>query len=410
MLLQRCNGPGSNDLGPIEVEPFPHRLPRLDYHQFHPRIASAAFSMTVSNRLPAISLVLAFMLAPTAVSAEDHWLAVGHGGQRMFSADGKSWSQVGSWSKPGHNQDDLNVAANFKGTFYVGGGYFSGRLTATRNGKDWSDGVIPGSAPIFGLEVLGDALFAIDLRGKIFKTTDGEKWELIATSKMPPPTEVMWAAARSRAKERGQDEKSVTESQAQGHWIRGTAQGNGLILASGDYGPVLAFDPQTNSTNVTKMAGQDTKNPGPKRVAFGNGVFVVVGEKGLIARTTDGKTWEDNRTRDDVGDVQCVEFNGSEFLLSYADPKTKTTKIMKSSNGSAWENVDWAVPRQIRSVNGVLYSSSYPPTKLVRSTDGGRTWEPLKNEEGWHFKAYAFGPLAGGPPPQKPYSETVRAK
>ena len=33
----------------------------------------------------------------------------------MLSSDGKAWTQVGSWSKPGHNQDDLNVAANFKG-------------------------------------------------------------------------------------------------------------------------------------------------------------------------------------------------------------------------------------------------------------------------------------------------------
>ena len=106
----------------------------------------------------------------------------------MLSSDGKTWTQVASWSKPGHNQDDLNVAANFKGAFYVGGGYFSGRLTATRDGKTWSDGVIPGSSPIFGLEVMDDALFAMDLRGKVFKTVDGEKWQLVATPKMPPPT------------------------------------------------------------------------------------------------------------------------------------------------------------------------------------------------------------------------------
>ena len=121
---------------------------------------------------------------------------------------------------------------------------------------------------------------------------------------------------RKLAQERSKDGKLVTDAQAQGHWIRGTAQGNGLIVGSGDYGPVVAFDPKTNEAIVTKMAGQDTKNPGPKRVAFGNGVFVVVGEQGLIARTKDGKTWENNRTRDDVGDVQCVEFNGKEFLLT----------------------------------------------------------------------------------------------
>lgn len=346
-----------------------------------------------------IILSFTLFLFSQSVWADDNvWLAVGHGGQRMISPDGKAWTQVGSWGKPGHDQNDLNVAANYKGAFYVGGGYFSGRITATRDGKTWSDGVIPGSSPLFGLEVMDDALFAMDLRGKVFRTTDGEKWQLVATPKMPPPTDLM----RKAAQERSKDNKPITESQAQGHWIRGTAQGNGLIVGSGDYGPVVAFDPKTNETIVTKMAGQDTKNPGPRRVAFGNGVFVVIGEKGLIARTKDGKTWDNNRTRDDVGDVQCVEFNGKEFLLTHTDAKTKTPKVMKSSDGLTWETIDWPVPRQIRFIQGQLYSSSYPPSKLARSSDGGRTWEQLANSEGWHFKAYAFGPLAGGPPPRVP--------
>ncbi len=345
-----------------------------------------------------VILILSVLVAIPVLADENYWLAVGHGGQRMLSQDGKAWTQVGSWSKPAHNQDDLNVAANFKGAFYVGGGFFSGRMTATRDGKEWSDGVLPGSSPIFGLEVMGDALYAMDLRGKVFKTVDGEKWAVAATPKMPPPTEVM----RKLAQERSKDNKPVSDAQAQAHWIRGTAQGNGLILGSGDYGPVVAFDPKTNETTVTKMAGQDTKNPGPKRVAFGNGVFVVVGEGGLIARTKDGKTWEDNRTRDDIGDVQCVEFNGKEFLITVTDAKMKSSKVMKSADGLKWEAIDWPVPRQVRLVNNVLYSSSYPPTKLACSVDGGKTWEPLANENGWHFKAYAYGPLAGGPPPKLP--------
>ena len=73
---------------------------------------------------------------------------------------------------------------------------------------------------------------------------------------------------------------------------------------------------------------------------------------------------------------------------------------MKSTDGLAWDAIDWPVPRQIRFIGGVFYSSSYPPTKLARSLDGGKTWEPLANEGGWHFKAYAYGPLVGGPPPQ----------
>jgi len=56
----------------------------------------------------------------------------------------------------------------------------------------------------------------MDLRGKVFKTTDGEKWDLVATPKMPPPTEIMWAAATKLAKERGKDEKSVTDPRPRG--------------------------------------------------------------------------------------------------------------------------------------------------------------------------------------------------
>src|SRR5438270_448605 len=118
--------------------------------------------MPSSLRLLLVLIVTTAFISPVVWADENFWLAVGHGGQRMLSADGKTWTQVGSWSKPGHNQDDLNVAASFQGTFYVGGGYFSGRLTATRDGKNWSDGVIPGSSPLFGLEVMGDSLFAMD--------------------------------------------------------------------------------------------------------------------------------------------------------------------------------------------------------------------------------------------------------
>jgi photosystem II stability/assembly factor-like uncharacterized protein len=347
---------------------------------------------------------LTFAIASLSASAADGdvWLAVGHGGQRMLSKDGKAWEQVASWSAPSHNQDDLNVAANFKGAFYVGGGYFSGRLVASRDGKQWSDGVIPGSSPLFGLEVMGDALYAIDLRGKVFKTTDGDTWKLVATPKMPPPTEAMWNAARERAKKDGKDETKITEGQVQGHWIRGTAQGNGLIVGSGDYGPVIAFDPKTNEITVTKMAGQDDKNPGPKRVAFGNGLFVIVGQKGLIARTKDGKTFEDNEINETRGDIQCVEFNGKEFLLTSTDPKTKANTVLRSTDGKSWSPITWPVPKQVRLVHGFLYSSGYAPTKLARSQDGGQTWESLKNDRGWHFKAYAYGPLAGGSPPKAP--------
>ncbi len=325
--------------------------------------------------LVAISLAVCFGALTGSAAGQapkkgtnEWYLAVGHGGHRMLSRDGVTWEKHASWGEPKHDQNDLNVAANFKGAFYAGGGYFSGRLTATRDGEKWSDGVLPASSPIFGLEVLDNVLYAIDLRGAVFKTSDGEKWELVARAEMPSKT----------------------------HWIRATTQGNGLIVGSGDFGPVTVFDPKTGKITVTQMAGQVDKQPGLHRVAYGNGVFVVGGQAGLLAVSKDGKQWENNATNADRGDIECVEFTGKEFLATV--PKGG---CLRSKDGLAWTKVESSIPRQVRFVNGWLYGYGWPVSKFSRSKDGEK-WEVVPNEKGWQGKAYAFGELSGGDPPPIP--------
>lgn len=313
------------------------------------------------------ALGLASAADPAAKPGTEWYLAVGHGGHRMLSRDGEKWEKHQSWGEPKHDQNDLNVAANFKGAFYAGGGFFSGRMTATRDGEKWSDGVLPGSSPIFGLEVLDDVLYAIDLRGAVFKTADGEKWELVARAEMPTKT----------------------------HWIRSSTQGNGVIVSSGDFGPITQFDPKTGKITVTQMAGQKDKQPGIFRVAFGNGVFVAGGQAGVLAFSKDGKTWENNETNDARGDVHSVAFTGKEFLA------TTTKGALKSADGKAWSPVETRLPNQIRRVNGWLYGYGWPPSKVSRSKTGEK-WEPVTNEKNWQAKAYAFGPLSGGEPPAIP--------
>ncbi len=305
---------------------------------------------------------------PSTKSAGKEWyLAVGHGGQRMLSRDGMAWEKHESWGEPKHDQNDLNVAANFKGAFYAGGGFFSGRMTATRDGEKWSDGVLPGSSPIFGLEVLNGVLYAVDLRGAVFKTEDGEKWQLVARPEMPSKT----------------------------HWIRASCQGNGVIVSSGDFGPITQFDPKTGKIAVTQMAGQKDKQPGIHRVAFGNGVFVAGGQAGVLAFSKDGKTWENNETKEERGDVKCVIFTGKEFLV------TTTKGSLRSTDGKTWSPCEWKLPNQIRLVNGWLYGYGWPPSKITRSKTGEK-WEAVPNEKNFQGYSYAYGPLSGGEPPAIP--------
>src|SRR5262249_43987427 len=161
-----------------------------------------------------IVLSLALLLAFCSPGvADERYLCVGNGGQRMFSADGIHWDSHVSWGTPGHDTNDLSAAAFFKGAAYAGGGYFNARITATRDGKTWSEGTLTQGSPIFGLEVVNDTLFVVTLRGQVYRSTDGESFDLVAQPKMPSDK----------------------------HWIRFTAAGAGKIVGSGDYGPALAY-------------------------------------------------------------------------------------------------------------------------------------------------------------------------
>ena len=317
------------------------------------------------------SLLLFSIIA--AVLAHAHaaetYLAVGAGGQRMFSKDGLTWENHIAWGEPKHDQNDLNCAAFYKGTAYVGGGFFSGRMTATRDGKTWSEGVLPKSSPIFGLEVLNDTLYAVDLRGKVFKTTDGEKWTLVGAAQMPSPT----------------------------HWIRFTNTGNGIILGCGDFGPALAFDPKTEKITVTQMAGQTVKNPGFRSVAFGNGLFVVCGQDSLLASTKDGITWENNETHPERGDVTSVVWVGDHFLAM-----AKVQGSLVSKDGITWQAGAAKLPNAIIKSGDWLFAHGWPPSKVQCSHDGVK-WEPMPNEKSYFVHAVAYGKLAGsGAPPQLP--------
>ena len=138
------------------------------------------------------------------------------------------------------------------------------------------------------------------------------------------------------------------------------------------------------------------KQAGLKRVAFGNGVFVVGGQAGLLAVSKDGVTWENNTANPDRGDIFCVEFTGTDFLA------TTPKGALRSADGKTWAAAKGPVPKQVRLVNGVLYGYGWPPSKLSRSTDGGDTWAAVPNDKNWQGKSYAYGPLACGPPPAVP--------
>jgi len=312
--------------------------------------------------------LLVLLSAGAAIaSAEDVFVAVGAGGHRMTSRDGKTWENHAEWGKPAHDNNDLNVVAIFKGTAFVGGGYNYARLCATRDGKAWSDGRLASGGPVFGFEEVDGTLYAVTLRGHVHKTVDGKTWSKVGAAEMPTPT----------------------------HWIRTTASGNGLVVGSGDFGPVLALDTKTGKITVTQMDGQKDKNAGFHRVAFGNGVFVVGGQDGLLAVSRDGLAWDANKVMPDRGDIRSVVFADGRFLAA----ATKGTFVSK--DGKAWEAIKADIPKTLRTAGGRVFGWNWPPNKFRVSRDGLK-WEDVDNAKGWYVKDFAFGSLAGDGPPAVP--------
>jgi len=313
--------------------------------------------------------------------ADPFYVVVGAGGHRMLSQDGKSWENHAELGPAGHDQNDLNVVTSFKGMIVVGGGYFSGRIMATRDGKNWSDGVLPDgklskrrSSPVFGVEVLDETLYLVTLRGQVYATTDGENYEEVAFARMPTET----------------------------HWIRQCVQGNGIIVGSGDYGPAIAFDPKTREIQVTQMDGQIEKLPGFKRVAFGHGLFVVGGQDGLLASSRDGKNWENNQVVPERGHVESVVWCGDHFLACTAAQQT-----LVSQDGINWIRREGRIPKRIVRANDWLYGWNRR-TELSRSRDGVN-WEPIPNERTFTALSVGYGELAGqGDPPILPVPRSKR--
>lgn len=269
----------------------------------------------------------------------------------MFASDGPAWEKHVAWGVPGHDQNDSNVATFYKSAAFVGGGFSMARLTATSDGVTWSEGALPAGGPVFGLELQGDALYAVTIRGFIHQTADGENFTLVDKPQLPTK-----------------------------HAIRSTAAGNGIIVGSGDFGPALAFDPKAGKITITQMAGQTQKKATLRRVAFGGGMF----------------TWQNNEPHPERGDIFSVVWTGRQFLASSGNG------TLVSTDGVTWEPSAEEVPRVLRRVGGWIHGWSWPSYQFQRSQDGGR-WEPMPNEKRHGAKGIAFGDLAGtGAAPQLP--------
>jgi hypothetical protein len=161
--------------------------------------------------------------------------------------------------------------------------------------------------------------------------------------------------------------------------LRRMAFGAGLYVAVGDRGRKAVTKDLKDWQDVPDVKAVDTLID----VGFGNGVFVGVGLHGLRMTTKDGLKWSDRQVGEEGEHINSILWTGERFVAvgqggTYLSP-----------NGYDWTrapNVDW--PLTATYGNGVFVGANWKGRLLC--SDDAIMWKQVHKCE-FHIEAVAYG-------------------
>jgi hypothetical protein len=256
--------------------------------------------------------------------------AVGDAGRILVSSNGVNWADqcVGP---------DLDLYALAKGPpGYVAVG--EGGLQFSADRTNWT--VISTTYKLHGVIYANGMYVVVGKKGTILISTDGLTWTQRSSGVSEYIEHVIWANNRFVAV----GEKGLMVTSTDGiTWtvvppatlgdIEDMAYGNGIFVGVGGY-----FDPfGAITTVITSTNGTDWQNQPSvgffgtraRGVAFGGGRFVLVGNDGLSAVSTNGKAWSDAFRAND--NFRAVTYTSGRFIAVGNDGL-----LMSSVDGITW--------------------------------------------------------------------------
>ena len=311
-------------------------------------------------RTLAIFLALAFALPAGAADAPGLFVAVGYGGRRMSSRDGRTWENDTRWSDVAADDDNVlfNVAFGL-GRFVAVGGAAKGRIVATRDGKDWRE--LPAPRGRVATIVFGRGRFIAAHDAELLWSADGDKFE--------PGEKLDWPG-------------SVHARRAA--WGDGEAGPRCVIIGDLDlWAEKKRVSWRASTEDGTRYTSRALDTPAARDVAYGSGHWVVVGPDGLIESSHDGQTWTRRETAPGH-DFSRIVWTGARFLVSGG----KTA--WSSPDGVAWAKEPRAIPCSLAwAREGFALGFSWGGN--IHATADFTDWKKLPLPPGPSFEAVAFG-------------------
>ena len=313
-------------------------------------------------RLSALLLAVLGLLAYGAQEPRGIFVAVGEGGRRMSSPDGRQWENATRWAAGEADADDAlhDVAFGLGRFIAVGGGAARGRILSTRDGQAWRE--LPAVRGSVGTIVFGGGRFIAGHGGELLWSADGEKF--VAGEKLDWP-----GTARA----------------LRAAW--GDGEGGPRCVLVGELDPGAGQPRESwraSTADGTRYTSHDRGTRPARDVAYGAGHWVVVGPDGMIESSIDGQNWQP-RTAEAGQDFERVVWTGTRFLVSGGKA------AWSSQDGETWAKVSQPIPGRLAwALEEVLGISFSPGGNIHVSTDLA-VWRQLPIPPGAPFAAVAFG-------------------
>ena len=289
------------------------------------------------------------------------FVAVGHDGLRVASPDGRTWTDP----QLGREGETFNCVAAGGGRV-VAAGRFGGdnQIAVTADGEAWQS-------------IKKDAKYSQYIRGIGFGS-GGSLGAGTFVAVGGDPGSVGGGKPFSLLSTDGLDWGDYRPDEGGKFVLRRLAFGDGRFVGVGDRGRRATSADGVTWTDLPSPKAVDTLVD----VAFGAGVFVGVGLHGLRMTTTDGLEWADRQTGPEGEHLNSVVWTGTAFVA------VGQGATYRSADGRAWERLPNSKAPTIACFGDGVFVGAAWKGRLFRSVDGV-AWEEVHRAVR-HVEAVAY--------------------